>query len=402
MRIFYVNRRLTQYHSAPGEWGRQVLFGLRRAGATVSSYPAVDEPAAASAGGPAHAAAQPRDVTRYRSLLWSHYSRGWMAWLLEAWMMVRGGANTIAGFVWALWHRRRIETDVVLGRQAEYEATSQLVALVLGRPLVLEVHSIHFIERQMRGRRPSRLLRALEFWQWRRSARIWVNSEALKSIIVEHGIAADAVRVISFGVDLERFAPRRRAAGCGSEIRVAFVGSFSSWHGTEVLLRAFAAAFRQAPGLRLAMIGDGAQRRPSEALARELGIAEAVEFTGWVSNEAVIERLGRADIGVAPYLAIEPFYFDPAKIIEYMAAGLAVLASDQGRVRDMVEDDISGLLLPPGDEAALTAALLRLANDKALRERLGQAARKRAETQYNWPEICRQALALCAEAARGG
>ncbi len=404
MRIYYVNRHLSHYHSAPGLWGRQVLSGLRRSGAAVSSYPAIGGPAGTtSATASARAQARPKGVARYRSLLLPHYSQRWMAWLLEAWMMGRGGANTILGFLWGLWHRRRIETDIVLGRQAEYEATSQLVALVLGQPLVLEVHSIHFIERQMRGRRTSRLLRAFECWQWRRAARIWVNSEALKSIIVEHGISADAVRVISFGVDLERFVPHRRAdTGGRDEIRVVFVGSFSAWHGPEVLLRAFAAAREQAHGLRLTLVGDGARRGPSEALAREFGIAEAVEFTGWVSNDRVIEHLGRADIGVAPYLAIEPFYFDPAKIIEYMAAGLAVLASDQGRIPDMVEDGVSGLLLPPGDEAALTAALLRLANDKALRERLGEAARQRAEILYSWPEISRQVLALCAEAARGG
>jgi glycosyltransferase involved in cell wall biosynthesis len=255
----------------------------------------------------------------------------------------------------------------------------------------------------MRGRRASRLLRAFECWQWRRAARIWVNSAALKSIIVEHGISANTVRVISFGVDLERFVPHGHAdTGSKVEIRVVFVGSFYAWHGAEVLLRAFAAAHKQARGLRLIMVGDGARRAPSEALAREFGITEAVEFTGWVSNDQVIERLGRADIGVAPYLGIEPFYFDPAKIIEYMAAGLATLASNQGRIADMVEDDVSGLLLPPGDEAALTAALLRLANDKALRERLGEAARQRAETMFSWPEISRQVLALCAEAARGG
>lgn len=173
-------------------------------------------------------------------------------------------------------------------------------------------------------------------------------------------------------------------------------------YGDPAYERAFAAAHEQARGLRLALVGDGARRGPSEALARELGIADLVEFTGWVPNEQVIERLGRADIGVAPYLAIEPFYFDPAKIIEYMAAGLAVLASDQGRIPDMVEDGVSGLLLPPGDEAALTAALLRTANDEALRERLGEAARQRAETLYSWPEISKQVLALCAEAARGG
>ena len=420
MRIYYVNRLLSQHHSAPGLWGRQVLYELRRAGAAVSSYPAFSESAGApstsssaaisatSTSASVSTATTSAPVGRYRSLLWSYYSRRWVALLLEAWMIGRGAAHTICGFLWVLWHRRLIETDIVLGRQVEYEATSQLVALVLGRPLVLEVHSIHFIERSIHWGPAMRLLRALECWQWRRAARIWVNSDKLRSIILEHGIPADMVRVISFGVDLEQFAPRRRAeaggdgggAG-GDEIRVVFVGSFFVWHGTEVLLRAFATAREQAPGLRLTLVGDGTRRAPSEALAHALGIAEAVEFTGWVSNDQVIEHLRRAEIGVAPYLTIEQFYFDPAKIIEYMAAGLAVLASDQGRIPDMVEDGVSGLLLPPGNEPALAAALLRLANDKALRERFGEAARRRAETQYSWPQISKQVLALCAEAAPG-
>ena len=262
MRIYYINRLLTQHHSAPGLWGQQVLFGLRRTGAAVSSYPAIGGPArATSATASARAQAWPKGVARYRSLLYPLYSRRWMAWLLEAWMMGRGTTKSIFGLLWGLWHRRYIETDIVLGRQTEYEATSQFVAMVLGRPLVLEVHSIHFIERQMRGRCALRLLRTFECWQWRCAARIWVNSEALKSIIIQHGISVDAVRVISFGVDLERFVPRRRSdTDGGDEIRVVFVGSFYSWHGTEVLLRAFAAAHKQARaggfGPRCARIRD--------------------------------------------------------------------------------------------------------------------------------------------------
>ena len=66
---------------------------------------------------------------------------------------------------------------------------------------------------------------------------------------------------------------------------------------------------------------------------------------------------------------------------------------------DMVENGVSGLLLPPGNEAALAAALLRLANDKTLREHLGDTARQRAEVLYNWPEACKKVLSLCTESA---
>lgn len=399
MRIHYVNRRLTQYRSAPGLWGRKVLYGLRRAGAEVSSYPPIGETTDVTEPTPTTAQLQSGTFDRCRAFLRRYYSHRLIARLFEAWKVVRGIANTMVGTLWIIANRRRIDTDVVLGRQAEYEATPQLAAYLLRRPLVLEVHSIHFIERQMRENSASRLLRAFERWEWARATRIWVNSDQLKSIIVGHGIPENSVRVIPFGVDLERFAPRERArADDLEEIRVVFVGSFFVWHGMEVLLRAFAAAFEQERKLRLTLVGDGTRRGSSEELARELGIADAVEFTGWISNDQVIEHLTRADIGVAPYLPIEPFYFDPAKIIEYMSAGLAVLASDQGRIPEMVENGVSGLLLPPGDETALTDALVRLARDKELLERLGRAARTRAEAIYNWSKISAGVLKLCEEA----
>jgi glycosyltransferase involved in cell wall biosynthesis len=403
MRIYYVNRRLTQYRSAPGLWGRKVLYGLRRAGAAVSSYPPVGEATDVSEPTPATAQLRPGAFERCRAFLRRRYSHRLIARLFETWKVARGIANTLVGTLWILWNRRGIDTDVVLGRQAEYEATPQLAAYLLRRPLVLEVHSIHFMERQMRENSGSRLLRAFERWEWRCATRIWVNSDQLKSIIVDNGIPENSVRVIPFGVDLERFAPRERTGADDlDEIRVVFVGSFFVWHGMEVLLRAFAAALEQNPDLRLTLVGDGTRRGSSEELARDLGIAEAVEFTGWISNDQVIEQLMRADIGVAPYLPIEPFYFDPAKIIEYMSAGLAVLASDQGRIPDMVENGVSGLLLPPGDETALTDALVRLARDKQLLRRLGGAARSRAEAIYNWSNISADVLKLCEEAMQAG
>ena len=85
------------------------------------------------------------------------------------------------------------------------------------------------------------------------------------------------------------------------------------------------------------MIGDGVERVRSERLARSLGVGGAVEMTGWLPNAQVIEKLEQADIGVAPYLKLEPFFFDPAKILEYMASGLAIVASEQGRVSEMLE-----------------------------------------------------------------
>ncbi len=154
--------------------------------------------------------------------------------------------------------------------------------------------------------------------------------------------------------------------------------------------------------LRLTLIGDGGQRSHDKDLARELGLENFVEFTGWISNDHVAQQLSRADIGVAPYLNVEPFYFDPAKIIEYAASGLAIIASKVGRIPDMIEDGVDGLLVPPDDKGALTAALLRLAKDQALRKKFGHAARQRSLAERSWPDVSRSVIALCEEAARRG
>ena len=78
-----------------------------------------------------------------------------------------------------------------------------------------------------------------------------------------------------------------------------------------------------------------------------------------------------------------------------------MVESDQRSIGEMVGNVESGRLVRAGDEDALAAALVRLAEDRALVERLGGAARRRAETAYNWPEIIPKILALCAEAAAG-
>ncbi len=393
MRILYVNYNLLNEHSAPGIWGRQVLQGLRAANADVINFPLLTDPGSEPDLGN-------DGVGRFRSLMWAQFSKKCVARLLEQYLMARGVVRTFRSTfrIWRL--RRKFDVDVVLGRQGEYDLSPQIAARILRRPLVLEVHSPHYLERQLRGQPASRLLHKIERWQLRQCRRIWVNSEELKNIVSDNGIPSDLIRVIPFGVDLERVSPRipRRS---GDPVRIIFVGSFSRWHGVTILLRAFAAARQRVYRLHLTLVGDGAELAASKKQSDTLGIADAVEFTGWLANDRVIERLENADIGVAPYACLEPFYFDPAKIIEYMASGLAVVASDQGRISEMVQHGRTGLLVPPGDESALEEALVMLAENRALLERFGSASRRRAETKHDGRKFYGKVLALCAEAAAG-
>jgi len=180
---------------------------------------------------------------------------------------------------------------------------------------------------------------------------------------------------------------------------VGFAGSLKPWHGVATLLDAFATLRAHTPTARLLIIGTGPQEAAARARATALGLGDAVVFTGAVAHDAMPGLLAAMDIGVAPYLAVPDFYFSPLKLYEYMAAGLAVVASDAGAIATLVRASETGLLCPPGDAPALGWALACLAYDPTLRARLGAAARAEAE-RHTWAANARTIVALAAPVGR--
>jgi len=179
---------------------------------------------------------------------------------------------------------------------------------------------------------------------------------------------------------------------------VGFAGSLKPWHGVETLLAAFATLRAHTPTARLLVIATGPQEAAGRARATDLGLDDAVVFTGAVAHAAMPGLLAALDIGVAPYLAVPDFYFSPLKLYEYMAAGVAVVASDAGAIATLVRAGETGLLCPPGDADAVAGALACLASDPTLRARLGAAARAEAE-RHTWAVNAR-VIAGLASAAR--
>jgi glycosyltransferase involved in cell wall biosynthesis len=159
--------------------------------------------------------------------------------------------------------------------------------------------------------------------------------------------------------------------------RVGIVGRITPWKGQDVFLEAFARAFPD-PGVRAAVIGsatfgEDAYERELRAQAQALGIADRVDFTGFVSDvEAELERL---DLLVHASVLPEPFGL---VVIEGMAAGVPVIAADAGGPAEHIADGREGLLFAPGDVGALARALERAAGDCELRVRLSAAGRRKA------------------------
>lgn len=157
----------------------------------------------------------------------------------------------------------------------------------------------------------------------------------------------------------------------------AMIGRIAPWKGQDVFVRAFALAFPEG-GARAVVVGaplfgESDFEADLHSLAAQLSIADRIEFTGQREDVPII--LGQVDVVVHASIIPEPF---GQVVVEAMAAGRAVVASAAGGPLEIVTDGVDGLLSPPGDVEALAARLRRLADDHALRCRLGDAAVERA------------------------
>jgi glycosyltransferase involved in cell wall biosynthesis len=153
--------------------------------------------------------------------------------------------------------------------------------------------------------------------------------------------------------------------------------------GLRYLLEAFA-QLRQPVGerLRLRIAGDGPDRSRLDALAERLGIADGVEFTGWIEHEALPAFLQSLDVFVLPS-TYEGFGVAAA---EASAMALPVVASRVYGLPDVVKNGVTGFLVPAKDSVALTHAVARLVEDPDLREELGNAGRRYVAGRYDWRE----------------
>ena len=212
------------------------------------------------------------------------------------------------------------------------------------------------------------------------------------------------VRVTSFGIDpallreptAEARARARAVLRDWAGLRVGFAGTLSPGHDLEALVRALGRVRVVAP-VQIAFIGDGPLRNHLIALAHHQQVS--VAMVGPVPHHEVSAHLERCDVVAVP--CTDPRGCDsPLKLIEAMAIGRPLVASATQMARHHVRDGHDGLLVPVGDEAALTAALFRLARTPALRERIGASAAQSARRRRSWDEVANDILDFgltCAE-----
>lgn len=230
-----------------------------------------------------------------------------------------------------------------------------------------------------------------------------VSEAAFDRFVTEGIVPRELLRVIPNGVDTERFvgvAPGERATlreslGLGAEFVWLAVGRFEAAKDYPNLLRAFAGVRRQQPQAVLLLVGRGSLQAETQALAEELGLGDGVRFLG-VRND-VPEVMSAAD----GYVMSSAWEGMPMVLLEAAAAGLPIVATRVGGNHEVVRDESTGFLVPPGDAQALGLAMLRLSRlPEPERRAMGERGRDHIRSHYGlgrvaeqWENLYREVLA---------
>lgn len=225
-----------------------------------------------------------------------------------------------------------------------------------------------------------------------RASAIVVPSGFLDAVFGKRGFATKIVPNI---IDLGRFSAD---AGMSSwpqagGPRIIVTRNLEPIYDNGTALRAFGRVRRDHPTATLRIAGSGPELRALQAIAAELGLTEAVTFTGRVDNEGMGALYRSADIMINPSLVDNM----PISVLEALASGVAVVSTNVGGVPFLVEHEKTALLVPPNDPAAMAEAMLALLHDPARTLRMRAAGLKSVE-QYTWPNVRDRLLRVYREA----
>lgn len=291
----------------------------------------------------------------------------------------------LMAFIASLFVRR---VDVVVGTSPQFftAVAAWAVGVVKRIPFVFELRdlwpeSIKAVG-AMKESVAIRSLERLELYLYRRAALIVSVTHSFRDTLIRRGIESTKIAVITNGVDTERFSPREKDSLLERELGLegcfvaGYIGTHGMAHALETLMQAMHGLQVSADGqdIRLLLLGDGARKAALQAEAQRLNLKN-VRFIDTVPKEEVARYWSLLDASIIHLRRTELFTtVIPSKLFECMGMGIPVLHGVAGESAEIVEREGVGLVFEPENSSQLTAALLRLRADPALRRRLSDRA----------------------------
>jgi glycosyltransferase involved in cell wall biosynthesis len=261
-----------------------------------------------------------------------------------------------------------------------------LITKLTGQKLIVTAHGSDIYMIPERGLFQKRYIRALS-----NASVIITVSHANKERLLKLGLPRDKIIVIPNGIDLALFDTTvSTLKGHEDEVHIMWVGRMVEVKGLEYLIHAMRIVVTRYPQSKLILIGTGPLKAKLERLVGDLSLDKNITFTGSVNHSDVPLYLKEADIFVLPSLS-EGF---PVVILEAMAAGKPVVASNVRGIPDAVTDGVTGFLVEPENYEQLAEKIVYLIEHPEEGERMGKAGRKLVEERFTWAKIAEEIIRI--------
>ncbi len=242
-----------------------------------------------------------------------------------------------------------------------------------------------------------RIIRKIDTLNCRCSDAISVLGQGMKDEVVARGISLEAVKVIPFWIDTQKIQPVsrdnawRKAQGIASDIFVAlFAGTIGHASGAQILVET-AQRLRHRKDILILVVGEGVAKNELEKLAQDRGVTN-IRFLPFQPVKRLEEVQGTADVGLVTLLPDSGITSVPSKVLGYMAAGRAVIASvaDNSDTAQLVQKVPCGLVCPPQNPQAFADCILHLADNESIRREYGLNARHYVEKHFSRVNVVNQ------------
>lgn len=293
--------------------------------------------------------------------------------------------------IWRLHRKSRY--DIIHGHWVVPNGiVAAFVARLVRRPLVISLHGsdVFFALKQ-------RILQKAAEAAFAQASAITACSPSLYDGALALNATPEKLHLLPYGVDSshfkctqeERTQARQKFGIDDNCIAITFIGRLVEKKGVEHLIRALPTVKQKIPNFLCLIGGLGSEQAALEGLARSLGVSDSVRFLGGLDWRNVASLLWATDIFVAPSIHDSEGNSDglPNTVLEAMASGRPIVATTLPGIQLAITNNEHGLLVPEKDAAQLADAIIRLGLNGALRERLGENARLRANQEFGWDRV---------------
>ena len=335
-----------------------------------------------------------------------HFKSLWLPRLLQ---VLGFKISCLFSNIWFLiqtwWFVRSTPIDYIYQRYSMLNIVGIMLANIKKIPLVLEFNgSEAWVDAHWspnKKLRANRLVMLFEKWNVTYADHIIVVSQVLKDMLVARGVSAQKILVNPNGVNVEQFDPNsyqhkaielRSALGITDKYVFGFIGSFSYWHGIEIISAMIPEVVKRNSHAHFLLVGSGPLFEQCKTTIEHAGVSHAVTFVGRVPYLKAPEYLAVCDAFLCPSQPNQdgtPFFGSPTKLFEYMSMGKPIIASRVDQLQDIIDPSF-GILVDHDDvEGFVVAAQKLMACDVRECKNMGYAAREKAVAFFSWQQHVR-------------